>query len=392
MADSNVPVTPGTGANVDTRTTAGGEHRQVVAVGTDGDNLAHVEAWGQLHVTQGAGTLFYDDFSSAVSADLWTTTVGTGPAVTNGRLVPAATVSSYNFTRSQDVMPNGVGYIDVRMGVQLETTAAVGAGRFWGLGSQATTPSATSLVQHGAGFEVDQATGNLLAVTYNSGVRTTIATLTRPTDGQLHRYSVCHRATQTLWFIDGYTITAASVQFADVIMADLYVVVVRQNAATFTGTPVFTLTAAFAADTNRDGTMIADSVVPARRARVSQGGAILVDRSAPETVGVSNGNIFNARAAITTATTVALQAAPAAGLSLYITDVSVSNAGATLCTVSLLPTSGTAVLDITAAASGGGGSMNLQTPIKLAAATGLSVTTSAASTTVYVTATGYYGP
>jgi hypothetical protein len=105
--------------------------------------------------------------------------------------------------------------------------------------------------------------------------------------------------------------------------------------------------------------------------------------------GTGIAQIFTARAAITTAATSVLQAAPAAGLCLYITDVSVSNSGATLSTVSLLPTAGTAVLDIVAAASGGGGSMNFGTPIKLAAATGLSVTTSAASTTVYVTVTGY---
>jgi hypothetical protein len=110
------------------------------------------------------------------------------------------------------------------------------------------------------------------------------------------------------------------------------------------------------------------------------------------TVGTANSNIFNARTAVTTATTSVLVAAPAAGLSIYITDVSVSNAGSTLCTVSLLPSAGTSVLDITAAATGGGGSMNFGTPLKLAAATGLSVTTSAASTTVFVTVTGYYAP
>jgi hypothetical protein len=106
-------------------------------------------------------------------------------------------------------------------------------------------------------------------------------------------------------------------------------------------------------------------------------------------VGVANSNIFVARAAITTATTSVLQAAPAAGLCLYITDVNVSNSGTTLSTVSLLPTAGTPFLDISAAATGGGGATNQRTPFKLAAATGLSVTTSAASTTVYVTVTGY---
>ena len=273
MAKTSVTVDNGglTDYAADVRTTTDSTVRQVMALGTDGDNLAHVEAWGQLHVTQGAATLFYDDFTSAVSSDLWTTSTGTAPSITAGRLVPSATVSTYNFTRSVDLMPNGVGYIDVRMGVQLEATAAVGAGRFWGLGTQATANSATSLVQDGAGFEVDSATGNLMAVVYKAGVRTQIgANLTRPSDGGLHRYSVCHRVTKTFWFIDGYTAAVASVDFADVEVADLPVAIVRRNAASVTGV-VFTIIAAFAADTNRDAGMLADSLVPARRARVSDG-------------------------------------------------------------------------------------------------------------------------
>lgn len=107
------------------------------------------------------------------------------------------------------------------------------------------------------------------------------------------------------------------------------------------------------------------------------------------TTGTASGTTFTARSATVGTSSAVLQAAPASGLSLYITDVSVSNSGSTLSVVSLLPTAGTAFLDIVAAASGGGGSMNFQTPVKLAAATGLSVIASAASTSLYVTATGY---
>lgn len=136
-----------------------------------------------------------------------------------------------------------------------------------------------------------------------------------------------------------------------------------------------------------------DSVNPATAARVDSLGNLQVNNGVGQyTTGTAGGNVFTARAAITTAATSVLQAAPAAGLSIYITDVSVGNSGSALSVVSLLPTAGTSVLDIPAAATGGGGSMNFQTPIKLAAATGLSVTTSAASTTVYVTVTGYIAP
>lgn len=134
---------------------------------------------------------------------------------------------------------------------------------------------------------------------------------------------------------------------------------------------------------------IGDGANAGRVVAVTANGALSISQNSVETTGTATGNIFVARAAITTATTSVLQAAPTAGLSLYITDVSVSNSGSALSVVSLLPTAGTPFLDIAAAASGGGGSMNLQTIVKLAAATGLSVTTSAASTTVYVTVTGY---
>lgn len=114
-----------------------------------------------------------------------------------------------------------------------------------------------------------------------------------------------------------------------------------------------------------------------------------VGHAVPLTTGTATTNIWAARSATVGTSSAVLQAAPGAGLSLYITDVSVSNSGSTLSVVQFLPTAGTAFIDIVAAASGGGGSMNFRTPVKLAAATGLSVIATAASTTLYATATGY---
>ncbi len=42
MADSAIPITAGAGTNVDTRTNAAGEHRQVVVLGGDGDPVCSV--------------------------------------------------------------------------------------------------------------------------------------------------------------------------------------------------------------------------------------------------------------------------------------------------------------------------------------------------------------
>lgn len=393
MADSSVPITPGSGTNVDARTATNGDVRQVLVIGNDGDTVTGVEPFGALTVNTGFATMFYDAWSSSPidTTDKWTVT-GTAPSIASGNMTMSATVSTYHAIRTKDLIRPGAGFTYVANGISVETGTTTGAGRFWGLGTTAGTPTATRLAQDGIGFELDQGTGALLAVTYNAGTRTTVATLTKPTDGLNHRYAMYFRVTSAVWFIDDMQVPVASVTWQNVSVVELPALIVRQNAGSFTGTPVFTSTAHLTADTSRQGSSIIDPVIGTRQARVTPGGSLVVGHNASETTGTASGNIFNARSAITTATTSVLVAAPGTGLSLYITDVSVSNAGATLCTVSLLPTAGTSVLDITAAASGGGGSMNFQTPVKLAAATGLSVTTSAASTTVYVTVTGYISP
>lgn len=389
--DSSVPLGTPTG-NADTRLTTNGDHRQVVVLGNAGDVVAGVEPWGAQSVSMGPTTMFYDAWSTTLdTTDKWTTT-GTAPSISAGVMTMSATVSTYNTLRTKDTIRANAGFAYVANGIALETGTGTGAGRFWGLGNIATVPAAAVLAQDGIGFEIDQATGALLAVTYAAGVRTTVATLTKPTDGLMHRYALYFRVTNAFWFIDNMQVPVASASFPNVAVVELPALIVRQNAASLAGSPIFTNTAHLTGDTSRQAQSISDPVVGIRQARVTPNGGLVVSHNGTETTGTANGNIYSARSAITTATTSVLVAAPATGLSLYITDVSVSNAGATLSTVSLLPTAGTAVIDITAAATGGGGSMNFQTPIKLAAATGLSVTTSAASTTVYVTVTGYIAP
>lgn len=391
MADSSVPITPGSGTNVDSRTTSGGDHRQVLVIGNDGDVVAGVEPFGALNVNAGYSTLFYDSWTGPLdTTDKWTVT-GTAPSLALGDMTMSATVSTYNALQTKDVVKPAAGFTYVANGITLEgATAGTGAGRFWGLGITTGTPTATKLVSDGVGFEIDQATGALYAVTYTTaGGRNIVATLTRPTDGATHRYALYFRVTAAYWYIDNLQVPVASATFPNIDVPELPALIVRQNAASLANSPVFVNIAHLTADTSSQGRSIADPVVGTRMARVTAAGALLVDRSSMETTGTAAGNIFVARSATVGTSAAVLQAAPAAGLSLYITDVSVSNSGSTLSTVSLLPTAGTAFIDIVAAASGGGGSMNFQTPVKLAAATGLSVIASAASTTLYCTVTGY---
>jgi hypothetical protein len=257
---------------------------------TNGANTAGVEPFSALTVNTGYQTLFYESWSTSPidTTDKWTVT-GAAPTIANGNMQMPATVSTYNAIRTKDnIRPNN-GFTHVRNGIQIEAATANGAGRFWGLGTPATVPSATSLVQDGIGFEIDQTTGALLAVSYVAGVRTTVATLNAPTDGAFHPYALTFRVTRAYWFIDDLQNPVASMSFPNVQVVELPALIVRQNAASFTGTPVFSNIAHLTADTSKQGTLISDPLIGTRMARVSTDGALSVRQSTAGTFGYAAG-------------------------------------------------------------------------------------------------------
>lgn len=345
-----------------------------------------VDGTGALFSADSTQTLFYDDFtgSSLDTTNLWTNANGTAPTISGGNASFSATVSTYHAIRSQDLMPLGVGYSEFRAGVTLETGVGTGAGRFWGLGTPAVTPAAAVTAQDGVGFEVDQAAGSLLAVTYSAGTRTTVATLTRPSDGALHRYTVRHRVTQTYWMIDG--VVVASTTWPALTVQDLYIMFARNNAGSFTNSPVFTSTAVFVGDTSKDSQMISDGVVGARRARVTPTGALavhtIIGLPGPST---ATGSI-PAPAYLSTAATgpTSFISAPGAGLSIYVTDMEGSNSASSATRVDFTEGSGGTVrYSRYMAASGGGFVTNLSGRWKLPANTALYVAQSAANQCYY---------
>lgn len=246
-----------------------------LGIGTATEQLMVGEPFGAMPVNNGYQTLFYDSWSLSPidTTEKWSV-VGVSPSVVSGLMVMSATPASYNAIRTKDTVRPNVGFSLVRNGISIEAAAAVGAGRFWGLGTIAAAPAAASLAQDGIGYEIDQATGALLAVTYAAGVRTTVATLTRPADGAIHAYGCYFRVTQAYWLLDGVTVATQS--FPNVQIVELPALIVRQNAAAFTGSPVFSNIAHLTADTSRQGMLLADPVVGTRQARVSADGALKV--------------------------------------------------------------------------------------------------------------------
>ncbi len=270
MPDSSVAVTPGTGASVYTRTNAAGEHRQVMVPGGNGDYVAGVNSWGHLRVSVDPTTLLYDNFNTALNTvEKWVIT-GTAPTISgNGYAAFPTALSTNNSLRSIPVLMSASSqFLQFNVISIIEATAATGAGRFFGVGYGATTPSPTAVVQNGIGFEIFSGDGTLNAVVYRDGTRTFTQALTRPGDGAPHRYSFTYRQTGIVWFIDNTDIPVATLAHPDLNTVDLPVFAARNNASAYTGTPVFSLGSIGVSDWSRSGLSIADPNDHWKEARV----------------------------------------------------------------------------------------------------------------------------
>ena len=242
-------------------------------------NAASVDARGNVEVKDEPTTFFYETFSAALdTVNSWLVT-GTSPTIAGGLATFPTAVSTTSGINSIPVMPvRSSQYLAPAFAVRLETTAATGLGRFFGLGTipawvtVGPAPSATSLAQEGAGFELDSATGALQAVTYTGGVKTVILALTRPADNAFHRYTMNYRGSRTYWFIDGVQVATAT--YLNTAIQDLPVTVFQVSTATITGTPQTVVQSLGVGDESRLHIYVADPTYPWRRAQVSAAGAL----------------------------------------------------------------------------------------------------------------------
>lgn len=123
-----------------------------------------------------------------------------------------------------------------------------------------------------------------------------------------------------------------------------------------------------------------DGTVP--QAVVAEGDRVngIADLNGRQFVATEHPYFFHVSADYASAqTNTSVKAAPGAGLSLYITDISISN-GATAGNITLLDGSGGTVLYEIYPAINGGAVMNLRNPIKLTANTALCITSTTVTT------------
>ncbi len=338
MADSSIPITPGSGANVDTRTTPGGDHREVVVVGdptadnvakvgTGGDQAVSITSpamapfgiysrmtpFGALRVTGEPTTMFWDVFDGAtIDAVKWATGGTIAPVQTGGAMsiAPGTANSASTILHSQPSFgANGTGFNAFASVVTLESAAVSNSNqyRFWGVATAGGTPGYGSPANDAVGFEVDPA-GALNCVAYIGGTRyiinSTVASLISSSvagaggsgtavpagaivtnlgsllswQGGSHRFGMHLRADSVFWYVEGQDKPVASANYLMPNTQTLPVKVVAQNngSGTVSGAVTFLVNSIAIADTTAGNGSISDPTYPWRRARVGSNGGLAV--------------------------------------------------------------------------------------------------------------------
>lgn len=240
-----------------------------------------------LRQTMDPVSLFQDTFESALdTANAWTAAVvgtGTAPSAATGTLVLAAgtAVGNASYLRSIPTFANGSSaYLLYAGSWRFDPGAVTNNKRAFGFGVFAATPTTAIPVTNGVVFELSDADGSLMAAVYSNSVRTVTLPLSRPADGNYHRYSIYFRTSVAYWEIDG--VTVATVPFPSTQVTSLATVALSVNAAgAAPGTsPTMQATVVGVGDTGRNATQLADGAFPWRKAGVSAAGALKTDGSA----------------------------------------------------------------------------------------------------------------
>jgi hypothetical protein len=282
-----VPVTAGSGTNIDTRTNAGGEHRQVIIIG-DGqatsDLIATFRPDSVLRAAIDPTTLLVDSFDALDTVNTWTTGGNNIPTVAAGKLTVSAaiTASMQSTIRSMPAFVyRSPSYLQGAFLATLEAGAVTGNKRCWGFGTLPATSTVAIPLANGVCFEIQDTDGALVGAAYSNSTRTQTVALTRPADGAEHRYGIYYKTSRVYFEIDN--VIAGSIATPDPQIMTLPLVAVSVNAAA--GQPgtaaVLTFSTISASDSGRNNTAISDPSFPWRQAQVGKSGGLAVRGALP---------------------------------------------------------------------------------------------------------------
>jgi hypothetical protein len=293
--------------------------------------FATLSPFGGLNVSVESVPIFYDVFDQAGidTVNRWTVTGTVAPTVPANNLAvnPGTTGNASTVLNS---IPEYTPIIPMTIAslIAVEQVPVTGNHRFFGFGDPPSTPgTAAAPLQDAIGFEFDT-TGALRASVYVAGVRQFSQVLTRPSDGNKHRYAIVTRADISFFYVDDFDAPLA-MTYIGPNNQSMPVRVASINSASVSATPTMVLSGAVVYDGARTALGISDGVHPWRKARVDPAGALSVaSRPADMCVSATAGVAFGVTATLP---------APGAGLFHYITQIDITKYASAALTPSATP-------------------------------------------------------
>jgi hypothetical protein len=333
--------------------------------------IASADSFYHLRVQMDPTSLFYDGFDEASldTVDRWTSLGTVTPSLSTGSLNMAVgtTASATCILETQAKFAlNAYARSDSAYMCKIDAAATTNNYRFFGQGTTPGSVTTSTPVQDGIGFELDT-TGNLNCVVWTGGVKTYSQTVTRPSDGGNHRYSIEFKPSNALWYIDDTTIPVASVALNSPAVETLPLLILSVNGSTPpSASPTFLFQAVSIGDTGRNNFQVSDGTMPWRKARVTAASSLQVISQASDLCVTATGTSGQS----VTATLPAVSSAYH-----YITNIMITKYSAAALTASATPVvvtstnlPGSMAFTFDAAASAQGTisnqSMSPQSPIK----------------------------
>jgi hypothetical protein len=245
-------------------------------------NKTRVFAPGQQRVAHDPTQLFFDTFDASLdTVNRWAAPVASGTGAIAATwsagqilLTGGTAANAYSELHSQPVFTSDEpGWDLFTFRVNIEFPVLTTAYRFWGIGQTTGTPTVAAPLTDACGWEITTA-GAFAAVTYISGTRTAIGTVTAPGNNAAHKYYLYYRPDLTYWALDdpdnvvaSFT-TGASGPNVDALPIKMLVI---SNSGT---TATLQVDAVSVGDTAGNNAQISDATYPWRQAAVSAGGGL----------------------------------------------------------------------------------------------------------------------
>ena len=251
---------------------------------------AFVSTYGTLRTSDEPSALFSEDFDTTTidTTNKWITGSQSGAnlAIISGALTMSVGVAANAgaFIQSIAAFPSvGLGFRILGFTNLIETAAITNNHKFWGFASQSGTWNTTAPITNGIGFEQTIA-GEFFASVYSNNSRIFSQSLSKPTDGQIHRYALVTRADAAFWYQDGIEIPVASTNFP---LISTYGLPIRFHTLNHSSgpasQPTSSLRAVGLADSARSNMAISDGAYPWRKATVDFNSALVTKEYTPKT-------------------------------------------------------------------------------------------------------------